>query len=123
MISRRRAFHRRQSGPDWKRLIVMQEAPISHPSPERLAAFDGGMLSPDERAAVERHVASCAACCERLDALPDDPLAALLRASSAGDCGPTQTFHASSCETPTSPSSAIPETPPELVNYPRYRIV
>src|SRR5262249_31561475 len=101
----------------------MLEEQGSHPSDDQLAAFDGGMLSPDERAAIERHVASCTLCCQRLDALPDDPLVGLLRGSAAGSRGPSPTLSTGTRQTPAPALSAIPETPPELVNHPRYRIV
>src|SRR5262249_18709148 len=67
--------------------------------------------------------ASCTLCCQRLDALPDDPLVGLLRGSSAGSRGPSPTLSTGTRQTPAPALSAIPETPPELVNHPRYRIV
>jgi len=35
----------------------MKDVAASHPSPEQLAAFCRGRLSPEDQAAVERHVA------------------------------------------------------------------
>src|SRR5882724_7306624 len=73
----------------------------THPTLEQLTGFDQGTLAQAEWAAIERHVAACAACCQRLESVPADGLVALMRvALGKGEPGP----------------------PPELADHPRYRI-
>jgi predicted Ser/Thr protein kinase len=95
-----------------------------HPSAEQLTAFDVGGLAPTERAAIEEHIAGCAACCQALEACPEDGLVALVRAYSTGT-------NPLPLDTPISgaPGSG-PRTdattwniPPALVGHPRYRIL
>jgi hypothetical protein len=57
----------------------MNQAQLTHPSHEQLAAFGSGQLGPDEMAEVERHVAGCDACNAVLESLPDDSLVSLLK--------------------------------------------
>jgi hypothetical protein len=91
----------------------------THPAPELLAAFDAGQLSPDDREAVERHVAECTVCCRFLERLPEDALATRIR-DFAGR--PTSV----PADTPSLDPHATP-TPVELVeglrNHPRYRVL
>jgi hypothetical protein len=54
-----------------------------HPSAAELAAFDLGRLAPGDWLRVADHVAGCDACCAALEAVPEDSLVALLRASAA----------------------------------------
>jgi len=87
-----------------------------HPSPDQLAAFDAGRLSPMEQTVVEEHVASCAACCRRLEAVPEDPFAALVRAFGGSRPG----------DTDTEPGRGSPpdlDVPDPLVGHPRYRVL
>ncbi len=121
----------------------MTDAQSSHPSLDQLAAFDLGRLRPEEWSELERHVAQCEVCCRKLEALPDDPLVALLRAS-AGTVGltpparllgtdwksilpkPADTIDLDIArrDTPSSPvAPAGPEVPAELTDHPRYRIL
>src|SRR5437868_5231 len=93
-----------------------------HPPPERLPAFGLGLLSAEESAAVERHVAECDACCRSLLTVADDALVARLRQASAISDGlppaaaPTQGLSAPG-------ATAAPEPlPPELAAHPRYRV-
>jgi hypothetical protein len=72
-----------------------------HPSVAQLTAFDAGQLPPDERETVEMHVGGCRVCCRLLDSLPENPLAALVRAA----------------------GTAAPDLPPALVGHPRYRLL
>jgi hypothetical protein len=74
----------------------------NHPTAEQLADFDTGRLAPEERQAVERHVALCPACCRTLEAVPEDGLVALLRASA---------------------TETAAEVPAALVGHPRYRVL
>ena len=53
--------------------------PTSHPSPDILQAFGLGQLNPLEQAEIERHIASCDACCQALQEVPDDTLVERLR--------------------------------------------
>lgn len=60
-----------------------------HPPPERLPAFGLGLLSAEESAAIERHVAECDACCRSLLTVADDALVSRLRqAASTSSDGP-----------------------------------
>jgi eukaryotic-like serine/threonine-protein kinase len=52
----------------------MTEGLSAHPSPERLAAFRVGNVSPEELTEIERHLAGCPSCCRSLKSLPDDSL-------------------------------------------------
>jgi hypothetical protein len=58
----------------------MNDTPDPHPSAAQLTAFDTGQLAGQEREAVEQHVHGCPECCRTLDALPEDPLVAVVRA-------------------------------------------
>src|SRR4051812_43396568 len=57
----------------------MNEAKLSHPTPDQLAAFGLGRLGAAEMAEVERHVAGCDTCGGTLASLADDTLVSLLR--------------------------------------------
>jgi hypothetical protein len=81
-----------------------------HPDLEELTAFDGGRLQPEQMAAVERHVADCADCCRRLETLPEDAFAVLLRSFASG-------------QTPVDHDTLLPSLPAGLVGHPRYRVV
>jgi WD40 repeat protein len=94
-----------------------------HPPPEQLPAFGLGLLTAEESAAVERHVAECDACCQSLLTVADDALVSRLRqaASTADDRlppseAPTQGISAAGLPAPPEP------LPPELAAHPRYRV-
>jgi hypothetical protein len=93
----------------------MKEADTSHPSLADLAAFDAGHLSAAEREGIERHLARCPECGRRMDALPEDPFVALVRAAAvkAGADRPTPDMRAA-------PPSDLPAP---LAAHPRYRIL
>jgi hypothetical protein len=57
----------------------MQNSNTWHPTLDKLAAFDQGRLPDFEWTVLERHVAECDLCLQRLEALPDDSLVLLLR--------------------------------------------
>jgi WD40 repeat protein len=93
-----------------------------HPPPERLPAFGLGLLSAEESAVIERHVAECDACCRSLLTVADDALVARLRQASS-----TSSDGLRAAEAPTQGLSAAgpsaPEPlPPELADHPRYRV-
>ncbi len=94
----------------------MHDTPALHPSAAQLLAFDKGRLPLTERAAVERHVDECPECCRRLDGLPEEPLAAMVRAFAGRDaCGDTAVA---------SGGEHFPaDLPAELAGHPRYRIL
>ena len=58
----------------------MNAVPLTHPSPERLAAFVSGKLGEAESAEIETHLADCDTCRAVLELLPDDTVVSLLRA-------------------------------------------
>jgi WD40 repeat protein/tRNA A-37 threonylcarbamoyl transferase component Bud32 len=106
----------------------MTECKDAHPSTKQLAAFDSGLLRPEEWAVVERHVARCGACCDRLEALPEDGMVSLLRSCAAPPHRPqladTRTLLPYSADTPV--SRVLPaacEVPEELNDHPRYRVL
>jgi WD40 repeat protein/serine/threonine protein kinase len=66
---------------------VMSHAEL-HPTPETLAAFLAGRLTPAELDALEPHIAACPTCCATLRQLPTDPLEAKLRSGPAADPDP-----------------------------------
>jgi tRNA A-37 threonylcarbamoyl transferase component Bud32 len=92
-----------------------------HPGPEQLAAFRLGKVSPEELTEIERHLASCPACCASLKGLPDDSLIVLMRRPlpawtpqpDAGD---------RTCVTETHPAPAD-ERPAELEGHTRYQVL
>jgi hypothetical protein len=87
-----------------------------HPSADELAAFDAGCLPAARSAAVETHVAGCASCCRRLEELPEDAFAALVRAyAGKADGGRTRPL-------PNGEGNAW-EVPGPLVGHPRYRVL
>jgi serine/threonine protein kinase len=93
----------------------------AHPGAEQLSAFALGHLDAAEAAEIERHVADCTACSQMLGSLPDDQLVALLRQAfrKPPDAAPA------SEATTVLPSAAPagPQTPAELAEHPRYRIL
>jgi predicted Ser/Thr protein kinase len=87
-----------------------------HPSADELAAFDAGCLPAERNAAVETHVAACESCCRRLEGLPEDAFAALVRAyAGKGDGGRTRPLP--------SDQGAAWEVPDALVGHARYRVL
>jgi hypothetical protein len=94
----------------------MHDTSAPHPSRAQLLAFDKGRLPPAEREAVERHVDECPECCRCLDGLPEEPLAAMVRAFAGRD---------SSADTPVASGGVYfpPDLPAELAGHPRYRIL
>jgi hypothetical protein len=95
-----------------------------HPSLEQLAAFDSGGLPPAACAAVERHIAGCAACCRALEILPEDALVALVRAYAGAPQPPPRDTPAADgpAETPPGGGGAW-DIPATLVGHPRYRVL
>ena len=90
-----------------------------HPSANQLAAFDAGLLQSDDRESVERHVAECPVCCRFLERLPEDALAARIRAfvGRSTSTSATETPHPD----PATPTSA--ELADSLRDHPRYRVL
>jgi hypothetical protein len=87
-----------------------------HPSAEELAAFDAGCLPAPQAAAVETHVAACQSCCRRLEEMPEDAFAALVRAyAGKADGGRTRPLARG--------DGAATEVPEALVGHPRYRVL
>jgi serine/threonine protein kinase len=90
----------------------MNEADATHPRLADLAAFAAGQLGSDAQQTIESHLAGCAECGRRFDALPEDPFAALVRAA-ADWTVPAATA------TPPEPF----EVPPALADHARYRVL
>jgi hypothetical protein len=90
----------------------------THPSPGQLAAFDAGLLPPDDREATERHVSECPDCCRFLERLPEDAMAARIRVLAGGStAGASETPHTGRDATP------LPGELPEGLRDPRYRVL
>jgi serine/threonine protein kinase len=89
----------------------------THPSPDRLAAFDTGRLQPDDREAVERHVVECLVCCRFLERLPEDALAARIREFACRSTSISPETHAPN------DSPAPAELTEGLRDHPRYRVL
>src|SRR5262245_28414649 len=114
----------------------MNAAAGPHPSLGQLAAFDQGQLRPAERAAVERHLVACDACCQVLEGVPDDRLVSLLRAAAGRSTLPSVAHAANTGGWTPGPSSSLrtpspsgPDAPaeltvpPALADHPRYRVL
>ena len=95
-------------------MVRSVNAKLSHPTPEQLAAFVQGRLSPAEQTTLEEHIAGCEACCRKMQAAPDDTLLGQLR----GSATPLHLSRPAGVS-----QQAAQEVPPELIDHPRYRIV
>ncbi|HND55141.1 MAG TPA: serine/threonine-protein kinase, partial [Pirellulaceae bacterium] len=82
-----------------------------HPARKQLEAFGVGRLPADECAAIEAHVAECDECCAVLLGVADDTIVRLAKESTTKAFEPVKTS--------TSPN----ETPAELRDHPRYRVL
>src|SRR5215467_3925391 len=101
----------------------MTSANDPHPNLTQLTAFDLGQLGPEEWSVVAAHVASCAECCARLEALPEDTLVSLLR--STADLPRSRQPDTSDYTASEGSLSELPADqpiPPELAKHPRYRV-
>jgi eukaryotic-like serine/threonine-protein kinase len=81
-----------------------------HPNWDALQAFDQGRLAPEDDSSVEEHLALCPTCCDRLAGTPADSFLVRLRAAGSTTPG-------------LEASGDTPETPPELVDNPRYHVL
>jgi serine/threonine protein kinase len=88
----------------------MRDDDEAHPSEQQLAAFDAGAMVEAEWSEVAAHVAGCAACCGKLDALPADALSARLSAAGSDEEAPDAV-------------SAAPPVPAALCDNPRYQVL
>jgi serine/threonine protein kinase len=96
-----------------------QKTMNSHPTADQLAAFDLGQLQAAEWRDVERHIAACTICCQKLENLPEDAIVRLVR-ESASRAAETIDQVAASTGAAAATSSRVP---PELIDHPRYRII
>jgi hypothetical protein len=96
----------------------MNQAQLSHPSPEQLSAFGLGKLDEETSATLEAHLADCPQCRQALEHPQADSFVARLR-----EAGPAQT--ATGASTPSGPADRPGGTdvPPELAHHPRYRVL
>jgi serine/threonine protein kinase/putative intracellular protease/amidase len=109
----------------------MNAQQTAHPSPEQLAAFGRGRLSPAERAAVEQHVAGCSTCCQALQQVPNDTLMNLARKAAKAPPSSIPLGETVAIAGDTTPPAAAPdlvapgspELPSELAEHPTYRII
>lgn len=58
----------------------------THPTPQELTAFAGGLLGPAEGSAVESHLNVCDSCCQALDRLAIDPIGEMVRRAATAAC-------------------------------------
>jgi hypothetical protein len=95
----------------------MDYARTPHPTLAQLKAFDAGQLPAALRTNVERHLERCPECGMALDALPEGPLVALLRAFAGAPLGPDPTATGGA-------DAATPvDFPDALLGHPRYRVL
>ena len=92
-----------------------------HPAPHELEAFTLGALDEASHAAVEAHLAGCAACQARAAEAPADELVELLRSAHRHSAG-GDTPAAAAADTACDPRPG-PEVPAELADHPRYRLL
>lgn len=92
----------------------------SHPSREKLSAYNLGQLPPDEATTIESHINECEPCCDTIISLSsDDTFVGLLK--DARQLVVDQPLdHDRQGAKPPSPHG---EFPPELAEHPRYEIV
>jgi serine/threonine protein kinase len=88
-----------------------------HPTLAQLQAFEAGHLSAAERGPVEGHLEECPTCCATLDALPEAPLVAMMRAMSG-----RRPFSGLPCAGGENQGSAA-DFPKALMGHPRYRVL
>jgi serine/threonine protein kinase/membrane protein implicated in regulation of membrane protease activity len=99
----------------------MNDVTSPHPNRDQLSAFGLGHLDESASAALETHLAGCAACRTILETLPADSFLAKLQESAR-----PESARISDAVTLTNPPSAPAvnfEVPPELAHHPRYRIL
>jgi hypothetical protein len=104
----------------------MNDMKLAHPTHDRLAAFGLGQLDEAESAAIESHLADCAACRAALEAVPEDPFVAKLRSSAQPDTPAPKSQLAHEAPTLLNASAATPtcpDLPTELAQHPRYRVL
>jgi formylglycine-generating enzyme required for sulfatase activity/tRNA A-37 threonylcarbamoyl transferase component Bud32 len=103
----------------------MNTAASAHPSPEQLAAFVVGRLDEGQSSALEVHLAHCSACRELAEALPEDRFIAKLRAAAPRkDTVPWKEGEPEPAAVGAlGGAAANAETPADLVNHPRYRVL
>ncbi|XZE19879.1 protein kinase domain-containing protein [Pirellulaceae bacterium SH449] len=90
----------------------------THPSRERLNAYNLGQLPPDEVTAIENHISACEPCCNTIISLSsDDTFVSLLKKANqlADNPSPAQKL--------TELVSVQRDFPPELAEHPRYEVV
>jgi hypothetical protein len=80
-----------------------------HPGRERLTAYASGRTEEAESVAIEEHLLHCDACCDQVEALPQDPLDFALSQSNAS--------------LPETAASVSEPVPPALADHPRYRLI
>jgi WD40 repeat protein len=87
-----------------------------HPDAEKLQGFGQGLLTPEEAATLEEHLAVCDECCHHLEATPNDSFVGQLREAQDLPSPDTQHFAA---------GYSIPadESLGGLADHPRYRVV
>ncbi len=88
----------------------------AHPTAEALTAFAQGRLEDDEAVAIADHLDVCKRCQKEVLATPNDPLLALLCSGSS-----TPVPHPDLLALTVAFEDA--DTPPELGNHPRYRLL
>jgi serine/threonine protein kinase len=90
----------------------------SHPSREKLSAYNLGQLTPDEATTIESHISECVPCCDTIISLSsEDTFVGLLK--DARQLVVDQNLDHQGAK----PSSSQGEFPPELAEHPRYEIV
>ena len=88
-VTEQRAISPSPLAAGWSKWVpIVKAGEDLHPRLDQLAAFDQGQLTAVESSDIERHVAQCDDCCRKLEAVGDDALVALLRASTGKSGAP-----------------------------------
>ncbi len=106
----------------------MSLVPATHPTAADLIAFGQGKLPADAVDAVARHVETCDACRQAVDAVPADSFAGLVKGAHAKGAtalpAAASKFGASDSLMGRATTPAPPHgLPPELADHPRFRVV
>ncbi|HMF16132.1 MAG TPA: protein kinase, partial [Gemmataceae bacterium] len=112
--------------------MVVMETTV-HPDVEKLRSFGEGRLSAHEAAAVEEHLANCAACCLLLEESPADSFVGRLRQAKDQTSEVLETsevfrkLRKENADTKINHAGLTPapadDEPFELADHPRYRVV
>ena len=116
----------------------MKNAASAHPHRDQLEAYGLGKTPPERALEIERHLMTCAECCQVVKDVPGDSFIGQVRAAQALRAPSNEALTATKAYTPAAPTATgsgvsggntLPEAatasfplPPELAKHPRYRV-